>query len=472
MKNNKALMTGLGIALGTVLSMALVPVLLIRFSSAFGQGDTKSLVFRVSFAGILLAAAGMALLLLAMMKILNRLGHLEDLAHLLEEKNYPALGELKPSGAYTELETSLQSLGKFYRILETFCSRSAEAGELINAENTEHEAKATQLGEVLDAAGNRFGEIGSAVAHVSGIAGRYSSALGSLNGNAARQAELMEHAQSRISEAVELSGAVSARIGESEKQAENLKQQALTGEDQSRTAHGTIREAAENLEKITGMAGVINQISEQTGILSMNAAIESAHAGAAGAGFAVVANEIKKLAKSTRENAQSIQEAIKAITRQIAGALKTSEASFETLGSITESIGNFARTLTEIGREAQKNGDVHRETGEVLRESIAIAREIRDSGSEALDSRRSLLADLEQIHTLSDMTCTELKEGRMGASETLEHIRKTQEKVRQAFAEAENLGKIMGRDAVPGAAETGNSWRKDVAVKSPPRTIG
>ncbi|MDR2617252.1 MAG: methyl-accepting chemotaxis protein [Treponema sp.] len=472
MKNNKTFTTGLGIALGTVLFMALVSVLLSRFSSAFGQPDTKGLLFRLSLANILLAAAGMALLLLAGAKILIRLGHLEDLAQLLEEKNYPALGEIKPSGAYKELETSLRSLGKFYQILKTFSSQSAEARELIKAENTEHEAKAAHLGEVFDAAESRFGEIGSAAVHVSGFAGKYTSAIGSLNGNAAKQAELTAHAESRISEAAQLAGTISARIGESESQAEALKERVLAGEDQSRTAYDTIREAAGNLEKITDMAGVINQISEQTDLLSMNAAIESAHAGAAGAGFAVVANEIKKLAESTRENAESIQEAIKAINRRIAEALKASEASFETFSSITEKFGIFARTLTEIGREAQKSGDTHRETREAVRESAAIARKILDSGSEALNSSGSLLTDLEQIRSLSDMTRTELKEIRMGALESLEHIRKTQEKVRQTLTEAEDLGGTMDRNAVHGTVKADDSWRKDVAVKSPPRTVG
>jgi methyl-accepting chemotaxis protein len=114
----------------------------------------------------------------------------------------------------------------------------------------------------------------------------------------------------RASEGAAASGAVSKR-------AEKLKLEAVASADNAKKLYAGAKEDLELAIKESGAVSEINmlaqailQITEQTNMLSLNAAIEAARAGEAGKGFAVVANEIRRLAEQSSESASSIQEVV------------------------------------------------------------------------------------------------------------------------------------------------------------------
>lgn len=76
-------------------------------------------------------------------------------------------------------------------------------------------------------------------------------------------------------------------------------------------------EQSNNVEKIKLLSGSILQITEQTNLLSLNAAIEAARAGEAGKGFAVVAEEIRKLAEGSKKAAIEIQQVTKTVVEAV-----------------------------------------------------------------------------------------------------------------------------------------------------------
>jgi methyl-accepting chemotaxis protein len=97
-------------------------------------------------------------------------------------------------------------------------------------------------------------------------------------------------------------------------------QQVTAGMEQATDSIGICQEAMRQLEdktkKIDGIVDVIAEISEQTDLLSLNAAIESARAGEQGKGFAIVAEEIRKLAQQTQRTLENVREIIAEVLQQ------------------------------------------------------------------------------------------------------------------------------------------------------------
>jgi methyl-accepting chemotaxis protein len=105
---------------------------------------------------------------------------------------------------------------------------------------------------------------------------------------------------------------------------------------------------SESVGDVSETIKTISAIAANTNLLSMNAAIEAAHAGAAGQGFAVVADEIRRLSETTRQNSLSISKTLSNIVEGIDVTSKRSHDTNNLITGVAEEIGDIASTMTEL----------------------------------------------------------------------------------------------------------------------------
>lgn len=111
---------------------------------------------------------------------------------------------------------------------------------------------------------------------------------------------------------------------------------------------------ASNSRDIQGMLSVIEEISEQTNLLSLNAAIEAARAGEAGRGFSVVADEIRKLADKSASSSREIRSIVRQIEQDVQGAVSQTEKVSSRVGLTRDRVVLSLGALKEIGDRLQE----------------------------------------------------------------------------------------------------------------------
>lgn len=129
---------------------------------------------------------------------------------------------------------------------------------------------------------------------------------------------------------------VSGHVQETAVRAESANELTALGRDAATTTHKVIEalrstvqdisksvaEVSEQTQKIASVAQIIEQIAEQTNLLALNAAIEAARAGEQGRGFAVVADEVRNLARRTQDSTKEIHTIISELSLRAANAVK------------------------------------------------------------------------------------------------------------------------------------------------------
>lgn len=170
----------------------------------------------------------------------------------------------------------------------------------------------------------------------------------------------------------------------------------------------------DHAQNITRIMGVISDIADQTNLLALNAAIEAARAGEAGRGFAVVADEVRKLAEKTMASTTDVRSAIVSIQQSTEKSMSSMEQAVRQVDKATDLAGESGQALKEIVSTVDATADqVHAiatasdeqsSASNEITNAIATASQItRDSAVAMHDAARVVNELMIQVRGLTTM---------------------------------------------------------------------
>jgi methyl-accepting chemotaxis protein len=165
------------------------------------------------------------------------------------------------------------------------------------------------------------------------------------------------------------------------------------------TAHDSVSIVSnlnDSIQKIGQITTVIKEIADQTNLLALNAAIEAARAGEQGRGFAVVADEVRKLAERTSSS-----------TSEISGVVK----------SIRDETEAAVTSMSEVEREVQESANFNSLTGEALKQIVEAANQvtglvghIAESTKEQTSATEDVARSMEEISALTEENSANIRQ--------------------------------------------------------------
>ena len=356
-------------------------------------------------------------------KLTSRVSEVESAMTAVAEKDLAIRSQVRGNDEIAHLSSSLnRSLDAFGEFVGSVRGAVEQANELkdgLSSGTTESASALNEISQNIASLTQEFEKLQAAVDQTWSATNEINERIQTLNGDISTQNTVVGEASSAI-EAMSSSIRDVAHLARQRREsADTLVQTILEGGEKIQSTNEKIDAVTAEVDDILEIIEIINAVSEQTNLLSMNAAIESAHAGEAGKGFAVVAEEIRKLAESTSENASQIDRLLKSITGTMREAREASQASAGIFDSVTSEVELFRTAMNDITGNMATLEDGSQSIVETTRKVSEITTSVSGAAREIAQSSEKINQDMESAGSMSFVISNGMVEIDHGAKEVL-----------------------------------------------------
>ncbi len=245
-----------------------------------------------------------------------------------------------------EYERTLQFIDSIESISERLrdSSRAMSDTSANFSENAQNQAASTE-------------EVSATVEEISAVSER-------VDNSTSLQKTTVRDLVSRLQQLKDTTSEMKDRVESSRSRSNEVSEITRQGSASMEEMNGRMKSISDRSDEMTGIISIINDISDQINLLSLNASIEAARAGEQGRGFAVVADEISKLADQTSTSVRSIADLIKASEEEVTSGNRIVRESVEANRNILAGVQEIGQEVESLARTMQSQDEV---TGEVIK---------------------------------------------------------------------------------------------------------
>jgi methyl-accepting chemotaxis protein len=251
-----------------------------------------------------------------------------------------------------------------------------------------------RVARVVDQVRTKTDEQLQSVEEASAAVHQIARSIETLDGSIGSQAASVSEASSAVEEMI---GNIASIGGVTEKMAVQFK----TVDDAAAEGRAIQQESGVRINEIVGQSQALQEanriiatIAAQTNLLAMNAAIEAAHAGDAGRGFSVVADEIRKLAENSSDESRKIGAELKQIVETIDHIVKNAGALEQSFSQVSARVNETGKLVQEVDNAIKEQREGAGQVMEALKEMNDVTVRVGAGSREMSEGTESMLREI------------------------------------------------------------------------------